>query len=90
MYHAQGLLAERRDHRTCGVGPPHGEQSHERAMRAILSDVFAPFGSAQGQIVQLILDAIELEKDLLIYGKVNGKLPSTVHTAPIIQLFILK
>jgi len=47
-------------------------------MRDILSDAFAAFGPRQKDIVQLLLDTIEVEKDLLIYGKVNGKLPSTV------------
>jgi hypothetical protein len=49
-------------------------------MAAILREhVFgATFGPAREQLVQLVLDTIDLQRDLLLYGKIDGKLPSTV------------
>jgi len=60
--------------------PRTGEPSEARAMAAILREhVFGvTFGPAREQLVQLVLDTIDLQRDLLLYGKVNGKLPSTV------------
>lgn len=47
-------------------------------MRDLLREVFAPLGTQLEDIVQLVMDTIELEKEVLIYGKVDGKQPSTV------------
>jgi hypothetical protein len=60
--------------------PRTGEPSEARAMAAILREhVFGvTFGAAREQLVQLVLDTIDLQRDLLLYGKVDGKLPSTV------------
>ncbi len=65
--------------------PRTGEPSEARAMAAILREhVFGvTFGPAREQLVQLVLDTIDLQRDLLLYGKVDGKLPSTVPPPPL-------
>jgi hypothetical protein len=63
------------------------EPSQTKAMAAILREhVFgaSAFGPVREQAVQLVLDTISLEQDLLLYGKVDGKLPSTVRSSSLL------
>ena len=49
-----------------------------QAMGALLADVVSYFGPVGQQLSEILLDTIDMERELLIYGRVAGKNPSTV------------
>jgi hypothetical protein len=58
---------------------PHTEApSDEAATRAILDEALRVFGDAKGPIVASILGWMKDERELLIYGRVDGKSPQSL------------
>ncbi len=57
---------------------PQTGVSHREALKSQLQAVFSSFGAAQDELTAITLDLIDMERDLLIYGKVGDKEPSSV------------
>eukprot|EP00698_Gefionella_okellyi_P016657 TRINITY_DN4777_c0_g2_i1.p1 TRINITY_DN4777_c0_g2~~TRINITY_DN4777_c0_g2_i1.p1 ORF type:complete len:794 (-),score=167.73 TRINITY_DN4777_c0_g2_i1:1848-4229(-) len=57
---------------------PYPAQSPEQAMGIILTEVLSVFGDTASQLVAILQQIIASERQLLIYGEVNGTRPDDV------------
>lgn len=58
---------------------PHMEAGNDQdATRAILSDVFTPWGDAKKPVIDALIGWMNDERDLLINGKHDGQVPSNI------------
>jgi hypothetical protein len=58
--------------------PFPGEPDDERALRRALAPVVSPFGSAAGEVEDLLVETVRAERALLIEGRVGGVPPEDI------------
>ncbi|WP_372370089.1 hypothetical protein [Candidatus Uabimicrobium sp. HlEnr_7] len=54
------------------------ETDHKTALRKLLNDIFSTLGDGSTPVTETIMELIQQQEDLLIFGKVNGKSPKSI------------